>query len=379
MVYFAAGYATGADGREACIQAVEQAQAALKRGTEDISLALIFSSDEFQLADVLNGATAALPDVPMAGYSSRAVWTPGGARSRGVAVALVGGGSPGETFWWEAAEVAAARLPKELSGRLSAGGQAGVLVFADGSAETAAGLTGGLGALPALAGCLTGDQDSQRGVYQFGGGGGARAGAAVTVLPEGIRMGVGSAHGWQAVGLGFSVSAAEGLRVRELDGSPAVDVYARIFGRQARQWLLPPLNGLVRLYPFGLETGNGGLLVRSPLQVEVDGSFRMSAPVAAGARGQLMVGSAATCEAAVRAAAREALAALDGVKPGLALVFADLAWAMLAETQAIPVAEVVREVAGDVPLAGGYSVGQLRQAAGETEVLNQHVAIVLLA
>jgi hypothetical protein len=92
----------------------------------------------------------------------------------------------------------------------------------------------------------------------------------------------------------------------------------------------------------------------------------------------LLVGSPTACQAAAQAA-WQAVAALEGAKPALALVLVDLAWQMLFESQ--PGAEIadIREGLGtDVPIAGGYTLGQIVSGGeGTPQVLNQHMAVVI--
>ena len=69
---------------------------------------------------------------------------------------------------------------------------------------------------------------------------------------------------------------------------------------------------------------------------------------------------------------------LSQATPRLALLIVDLAWKMLAEVQPIDMIATVRQVVGaDIPVAGGYTLGQL---AGEktARILNQHFQVILL-
>jgi hypothetical protein len=115
------------------------------------------------------------------------------------------------------------------------------------------------------------------------------------------------------------------------------------------------------------------------MRVEADGSFRMNAVVSDGTEAYLMVGSLSTCQQAATAAAGQALAALDGARPVLALVLADVAWQMLFEAQAgADVLAVQAALGTDIPLAGGYTLGQIvpRQDASP-QFLNQHIIVIV--
>ena len=71
------------------------------------------------------------------------------------------------------------------------------------------------------------------------------------------------------------------------------------------------------------------LVIRAPIRVEADGSFRMNAPVRDGVDAYLLVGSRVSCENAAQQAAQQALQQLDGSKPVFALILVDIAWEML--------------------------------------------------
>ena len=71
---------------------------------------------------------------------------------------------------------------------------------------------------------------------------------------------------------------------------------------------------------------------------------------------------------------------MQGARPVLALVLADISWQMLFE--ALPGADVaaVREVLGpEVPIAGGYTLGQIVPGTdtASPQFLNQHMAVVI--
>jgi hypothetical protein len=162
-----------------------------------------------------------------------------------------------------------------------------------------------------------------------------------------------------------------------MDGKTAADRYSDYFGVPARDWAFPPLTHLARLYPLEIEDQEHETRVlRSPLHVEADGSFRMHTAVAQGSIGHLMIGSPDLCIEAARTAARKALEGIGSARPIFALVFADVAWQMLLATQ--PGAEIsaVREILGkEIPLVGAYTLGQL--CTKSDRMLNQHLLVAL--
>jgi hypothetical protein len=113
--------------------------------------------------------------------------------------------------------------------------------------------------------------------------------------------------------------------------------------------------------------------------VEADGSFRMNAPVRDGVDAYLLVGSRVSCEQAAQQAAQQALQQLEGSKPVFSLMLVDIAWEMLLKSH--PGAEVaaVQDILGkEIPLAGGYTLGQVipGKASGSPQLLNQHIVVV---
>jgi len=174
------------------------------------------------------------------------------------------------------------------------------------------------------------------------------------------------------------VTRSRGFWLRTLDGRPASETYAELFGYPAREWAFPPLNYLTRLYPLGVQQGDE-MIVRSPIRVEADGSFRMNAPIRDGIDAYLLVGSYASCERAARQAAQNALLQLGNTKPAFALVLADISWQMLLKSNpGIEIAAIQEILGTDIPIAGGYTLGQITPIEGATpKFLNQHIVVIV--
>jgi hypothetical protein len=380
----AVGQAFSVEGREAVSKAIYDARLALNNAP--IAFAMIVVSSEYDFADISSAAKTQLGNVPMIGFSTSGEITAEGSQRRSVVTALISD---------EDLEVHAEWLPGfSESSRLIADEVMDSLQIAnreDGVLLMVADGLGGdydelLGRLPAgkysVVGCLAGGDLQVGRTYQLGGEKFGPDGLAAAYLSsEKMRLGVGVGHGWQPVGANFRVTHSRGLWVRSLNGKPASDGYATLFGKPARDWAFPPLNTLVRLYPLGIEREGLPLQVRTPLRVEADGSLRMSAALRDGLTGHLLVGSREKCLEAARKAAGDALRALEGARPKLAIVFADISWEMLFQGFAGAEVEAIREVLGrEVPIVGGYTFGQIAQPNGapRPEFLNQHVEVVVL-
>ena len=377
----AIGNAQALNGREAGLQATHHALNSL--GSANPGMAFVIASHQYQARDVVNGAASLLGDTPIIGMSSPVGFTSRGLHPNSVVVALLIGDFQAETYWMpgyaQSGRETGVRLTKQLEGKDDA---QSLLFFADGFNGDADQLCSTLSVGDiALAGALSSGDLHTGHSYQLAGqqtGTGSLAGA---VLRGGLRVGVGWAHGWNPVGSHFRVTRSRGFWLRTLDGRPASETYAQLFGYPAREWAFPPLSHLARLYPLGLEQGDQ-MLVRAPVRVEADGSFRMNAPVRDGVDAYLLVGNRASCEKAAQQAAQQALQQLDGEKPVFALVLADIAWEMLLKSHPGSEIAAVQDILGrDVPLAGGYTLGQIvpGRHSAPPQLLNQHIVVITFA
>ncbi|MCC6568349.1 MAG: FIST C-terminal domain-containing protein [Anaerolineales bacterium] len=376
-LHFAVGQAHALNGREASLQATHQALNRL--GPVTPTFGMVFASHQYQARDVVSGISGLLGDTPIIGMSSPVGITNEGAHPNSVVIALMAGDVQAETHWIpgfaQSAREAGAKLMKTVIDHKD---YRALLFFADGFNGDADQLCNAIPNVTfPLAGALSSGDMHTGHSYQMAGpqtGGGALTAA---FLRGDFRVGIGAAHGWNPVGAQFRVTRSRGFWLRTLDGKPASETYARLFGYPARDWAFPPLSHLARLYPLGVEQGDQ-MTIRSPIRVEADGSFRMNAPVRDGTDAYLLVGNRVSCENAAHAAAQQALKSLDGAKPVFAFVMVDLAWEMLLKSH--PGAEVaaLREIFGsDLPIAGGYSLGQIIPGKlPAPQLLNQHIVVV---
>ncbi len=374
------GTAQALNGREAGLQATHQALNRLGAATP--TLGFIVASHQYQARDVISGVSGLLGDTPMIGFSSPVCLTGEGLRPGSVMVVLLSGDFEAETQWMPAYSQSARDTGAKLARQLAEKQNRSLLFFADGFNGDADQLCAAFtnNALPVIGALSAGDLHTGQ-TYQLAGpqtGAGALAGA---FLRGNLQVGVGSSHGWNPVGSQFRVTRSRGFWLRTLDGRPASETYAQLFGYPAREWAFPPLSHLARLYPLGIDQGDQ-MLVRAPIRVEADGSFRMNAPVRDGADAYLLVGSRASCEKAAQQAAQQAVQHLQGAKPAFALVLVDLAWEMLLKSHPGSEITAIQDILGkDVPIAGGYTLGQVvpHKTSGLPQLLNQHIVVIAFA
>jgi hypothetical protein len=372
------GSAQALDGREAGLQAAHQA---LNRiGASAPGFALVVASHQYQAREVLNGVSSLLGDAPVLGFSSPAGLTNDGQHSHSVVVALLGGDFQVETQWLpgfaQSGRETASRIMQHASARVE---RQSIICFADGFNGDAEQFCA---AVPpssnTVVGALSCGDLHTGNTFLLAGNQTGMGGLAAGYLRGNLRMGVGYAHGWDPIGRQFRVTRSRGFWLRTLDGRPASESYAELFGYPAREWAFPPLSHLARLYPLGVEQGDE-IVVRSPIRVEADGSFRMNATIRDGIDAYLLVGSRAACEKAARHAAQQALLKLEGAKPVMAFVLVDVAWQMLLKANPGVEIAVIQEILGPkIPIAGGYTLGQI--VPGEhasPRFLNQHITVMI--
>lgn len=375
------GQAQALNGREAGLQATHQALNRLGSGSPGFSL--VIASHQYQAREVVSGVSSLLGDTPMIGFSSSAGLTAGGLHPNSVIVVLLGGDVLAETRWMPGYAQSGRETGAQLARQAAEQGDTrALLFFADGFNGDADQLCSALGDNPfPLAGGLSSGDLHTGHSYQIAGPQTGSGALTAAFLRGDLRVGIGAAHGWNPVGSQFRVTRSRGFWLRTLDGRPASETYAQLFGYPARDWAFPPLSHLARLYPLGVEQGDQ-LLVRAPIRVEADGSFRMNAPVRDGADAYLLVGSRLSCENAAQQAAQQALQQLEGRKPVFALLLVDIAWEMLLKSHPGIEISAVQDILGkEVPLAGGYTLGQIvpGRELKLPQLLNQHIVVVAFA
>ena len=377
----AVGSAQAFDGREAGIQATHNALKKLGEGTP--SLAIIVTSRYYDAKEVAKSINSLLGETPTIGLSSASTLTQEGQIKNSVAVALLSSPDIEATDHWLSGYAQSGRETASLLRELATvtdKEDKQILFFADGfngdAEQMCLALTGD--PLSITGGLSSGNPHT--GITSQIAGIQAGSGSLAAALIEGnLKIGVGSDHGWRPVGSQFRVTRSRGFWIRTLDGRPASEAYSQLFGYPARDWGFPPLNYLVRLYPLGIDQGQD-LQIRSPLRVEADGSFRMNAPIRDGVDAYLLTGSPATCLEAAQRAAQKARLSLEGAKPKLAFILADISWHLLLTAHAGAEVRAVQDILGaDIPIIGGYTLGQVTPGKDEAppDFLNQHITVVV--
>lgn len=376
------GQAQALNGHEASLQATHEALKSIGMGTP--SLAIVIASRYYDAKEIANSVSSLLGDTPTIGFSSASVLTNAGQTKNAVGVALISSNDLKVSQHWlsgyaQSGRDTAAQL-LELATTKKKESQKNIIFFADGFNGDAEQMCLALTGSPlSIVGGLSSGNPHTGVTSQIAGTQAGSGSLAAAVIEGDLKIGIGSDHGWRPIGSQFRVTRSRGFWIRTLDGRPASEAYSQLFGYPANEWGFPPLNYLVRLYPLGIDQGQE-LLVRSPLRVEADGSFRMNAPIREGLDAYLLTGSPATCTDAAQRAAQKARLAIGNAKPVFALVLADISWQMVFKARPGAEIEAVQAVLGDdVPIIGGYTLGQVTPGkdGSPPDFLNQHITVVV--
>jgi hypothetical protein len=388
MTLFAVtGKAQGLNAIEAAIQATDQALSLV--GRHPVSLAFIVASPDFPVRDVVNGVSGLLSNTPLFGFSTPAQINGENIDQRSIVVALLAGDQvKAESNWWsdsdDGSQLNAEESIRPLCAKLT--DLKGLFVALDVFNQDPESIIETIPEGPyCLGGCLAGGNFSSERSYQIGGSRFGQRGMAAIAIHGEIEVAISSKHGWQPVGIYSRITHASDNIIYTLDGRPAAEIYAQNFGYTSNDWAYPPLDHLVRLYPLGIEQDetthpdNPAYTVYSPIMMKHDGSLQMNRRIAKDETTYFLVSSKKSCINTARTAAQQAMQALDGAKPVLALVLSDIAWQMMLPDQPGAEIQAVREVIGaTVPIIGGYSYGQISfSTQGKPELLNQHLQLAL--
>jgi len=379
------GVGRGSNSREAATNAVQHAMSQM--GTGRSALAVVICPQEYDAAGVVSSLTRYLGNTPVWGFGTIRPFTSDGEQPRSVVVGLLWGNElRSQVHWLPSFVQDGSETARQLSQFVTAEPFPikGMLMAVDGTSINSTLVCNSLGSFSfPIAGALaSGDYQSGK-TYQISGSQSGSGALSAVILGGKFRLGIGIGHGWQDIGLHFNVNRVRDAWIQLLGNETPAEAFSRIFGHPAREWGFPPLNELARLYPLGIEDSKNrlNLLLRSVLHVEVDGSFRMNAPVKEGLLAHIMIGDPKACISAAQQAVKQGLLALGAsVRPLLALVFLDLAWSYLFTSQSSQIFDAIRAILGDIPMIGAYTLGQISRPSFNDPplVYNQNIQVIFL-
>jgi hypothetical protein len=277
----------------------------------------------------------------------------------------------------------------EAIGRtLAADDLAGIFVLSDGlnvnGSELVAGITAVIGRGVPLTGGLAGD-GALFAETLVGADCAPRTGAAAAIGFYGpaIRIGHGSAGGWDEFGPRRRITRSRGNILFELDGEPALDLYERYLGEDDSKGL-PGTALLFPLRVYDVERPDHDV-VRTVLGVDHDArSMTFAGDMPQGWVAQLMRGNFDRLAAGAATAARQACARqrADGGNAQIAVLVSCIGRRLLMGQHTMDEVEAAgAEIGADVPRLGFYSYGEISPhgASGVCELHNQTMTVTTIS
>ena len=379
------GHSTASDPRRAGALAADEALEG-----SDAALLVVFCSDAYDLEALLAGVRALAGETPLIGCSTAGEIATGGPGDAGIVVMALGG--PGFSVSTGAAACGSRGL--RGAGADVAACLRGVddrphrvlLLLTDGLAgdqqEIVRGAYGVVGAGVPLVGGCAGDDLKMKATFQLHGDEVLEGSVVAAAIASDAPLGVGVRHGWRRVGEPMLVTESADNRVLSLDDRPALDVYLDHLDpppearRDAAEFTRFALT-----HPLGLGRRSGEDHVRFIGGADFDErSLVCIAEVPQGGTAWFMEGDDESVLEATDAACSDALAPLGNHRPLGVLAFDCIARRGVLGDQGIRTeVDRVAANAGDAPVAGFYTYGEIARTHGVSGFHNQTLVVLALA
>lgn len=389
------GFSSGQDSHAV---ATEAATASLT-GLEKPRLSFVFASVTYDQEKVLEGVRDVVgPDALIVGASTAGEIVGEGPLERhsvvvmtlelvGASVALGVAPVAGD------AQAAGQQAAREMRKRLREDPAFAILfpdVLVGDGAAAVAGVLDELGPHFPLVGGAPGDDYQFERTYQYANDRVVSGSVVVVGFAGDVRLGVGVKHGWAPVSRGYRVTRAEGARVYEIEGKPAVWIYEEYLGHErAAQIREDVLAKLAITYPLGFQDPRSSeYIIRDPIRVEEDGSIVCAGAIPEGVEVHIMLGSREDAIAVARLAGKQAREALEGREPHALLIFNCIARKkVLGEAGGEEIRAIREGVGVEVPTAGFYTYGEQAPIDGQVRDIkkcnaafhNETVVLALLS
>jgi hypothetical protein len=365
----------------------EAARAAVLR--DDTDLVVVFCSDSYDLDELQAGIREVTGDAPLIGCSTAGEIASSGPGDATVVVAALGGGFAVQTaIATDAADRlrdAGADAARCISGVADSPHRV-LLMLTDGLAGDQAEIVRGAhsvvgAAVPLVGGCAGDDLKMIRTLQLYDGKVHANAIVAAAIGSE-APFGIGVHHGWRPVGEPMVVTRSANNRVFALDDHPALDVYLdRLDAPEAVRADPAEFTRFALTHPLGLSRRSEEEQVRFIGEADFgDRSLGCIAEVPQGNLVWFMEGDSASVLHATEAACADALAGLGGNDPVGLFAFDCIARrGVLGDDGIRTEIELVAKSAGDAPVAGFYTYGEIARTRGVTGFHNQTLVVLAVA
>ena len=363
---------------------VEAARGAVAPGEPE--LVVVFCSDDYDLHELQDGVREVTGEAPLIGCSTAGEIASAGPGDATVVVAALGGGFTVETA---IATGASSRLRD--AGADAARCITGVgdrphrvlLMLTDGLAGDQAEIVRGAhsvvgAAIPLVGGCAGDDLRMSR-TFQLYCGEVHEDAVVAAAIGSDAPFGIGVRHGWRPVGEPMVVTRSANNRVYALDDQPALDVYLdRLDAPAAARSDAAEFTRFALTHPLGLSRRSEEEQVRFVGEADFDErSLGCIAEVPQGNLVWFMEGDSDSVLDATQAACADALAGLGSEAPVGLFAFDCIARRGVLGDEGIRTEiDMVARSAGDAPVAGFYTYGEIARTRGVTGFHNQTLVVL---
>jgi len=382
------------DSFRAAREAAVLAKAALKQ--ENIDLAFIFSSIQYNPENIIKGARQIMPAAKIIGCSGSSIIMSGTAEEFGLAILAIKSDSLkfglgySSNISEKVVRAAGQELAKMSLSNLKSINRDIFIMFTDGliknSSELILGVEDVLGRSFPLIGAASSDNFKFSETYQYYQNNVFTNACVGILLGSSSGFGFGIKHGWKPIGKPREVTSSEANVIKKIDNEPAINMYRDYFGKEAQELQKTKLSRLAILYPMGLNIpGEDEFILRNVIEVTDEGFLVCQGEVPKGSEINLMLGSKDFCIQAARDAALEAKKGLKDKPASLIIIFDSAARKKLLGRSASSEINAVRDVFGrNVPVSGFYSYGEIAplKAAGHrgtSYMHNETISVLAIA
>ena len=201
-----------------------------------------------------------------------------------------------------------------------------------------------------------------------------------------ISIGIGTRHGWHAIGKAHEVTKAHGNIIEKLDGKQALKIYQDYFDEEAESLKNFAWAKIGTIYPLGMSIPDEEeYLIRYALKATDMGELVCAAEVPQGSQVRLMIADKEGVLNAAREAAVCAKESLKDAKILAVIIFDSIARKRILGRDAKEEIKVIKKaLGGAAPIIGFYSYGQqaplrAERYAGISYFHNETVVVLCLA
>lgn len=237
-----------------------------------------------------------------------------------------------------------------------------------------------VGAETPLVGGCSGDYLASREIMLLHDGAAMADAVVAAAISSDGPVGIGYSHGWRIVGEPMLVTASSNNRVFSLDDQPALDVYLeRLEAPAAARHDPTAFARFAQTHPLALNHRSGEA-VRFITDADFDDrSLGCIADVPTGGLAWFMVGSTESVLTATNQACGRATDALGGKAPVGLLAFDCVGRRGVLEDQVDEEVARIVACAGDAPVAGFYTFGEIARTSGISGFHNHTLVVLALA